>query len=151
MKPKELAEAVITRLHTADPDELCAALNIRILPSSLVDLRGFLVRMKRSNLIFIADDLDDFSRRFVLFHEIGHFLMHREVNRIFMDSRTFFKTSPYEREADQFAVCCLYPDDADLYAYIDRDIQTVSRCLGLPAELARYRMELIDYPFNLLL
>lgn len=149
MNPKKRALSLLKKFQSDNPYDLCASLNLTVLPVPLCDLRGFLVQLRRNNIVFVAENLNEFDSRFVLFHEIGHFVMHREVNRMFLDSRTFLKTSPYEREANQFATCCLYPDDADLYSYIDRDIQTTSRCLGLPVELAQYRMELIDYPFNL--
>jgi len=60
-------------------------------------------------MVFVDSGLDDQQRKFVLAHELAHHLFHSGFNRVFLDRSTYLKTDRYEREADLFAACFLYP------------------------------------------
>lgn len=143
------ARGIVRRYRTNDPFQLCQALGIAILHLPMEDVRGLFLRLKRRSIIYLADGLDDYEQRFVCAHELGHFLLHKQVNRLFMETRTLLKTSVYEREADRFAAWLLYPDDQPLTEWIDYTAAQVAACMGVPEDVAQYRMEQIEYPFNL--
>lgn len=143
------ARGIARRCRTNDPFQLCDALGIKILYMPMQDVRGLFLRLKRRSIIYLAEGLDDHEQRFVCAHELGHFLLHKHVNRLFMETRTYAKTSVYEREADRFAVWLLYPEDQPLTDWLDYTAAQVAACMGVPEDLAQYRMEQIEYPFNL--
>lgn len=149
MDVAKAACGVVRRCRTSDPFQLCDALGIKLMYLPMEDVRGLFLRLKRRSIIYLADNLDEYEQRFVCAHEVGHFILHKNVNRLFMETRTYAKTSVYEREADRFAVWLLYPEDQALADWIDYTTDQIAACMGVPEDLAQYRMEQIEYPFNL--
>ena len=96
-------------------------------------------------IIYINEDLDERDARFVCAHELGHFFLHQNINRIFMDKHTHFVMSRYEVEADRFAAELLFDDD-ELRDLLEWPIATVAKCLGIDETLARYRVETVVGP-----
>lgn len=139
MKIKQLADRTAAKYRTRDPYELARALDVIVIDTPLQGVRGFCHRISRCKIIYIDNSLDDWQRRIVCAHELGHLLMHKDLNRIYMDNHTYLLSSRYEREADKFAVCYLYDDD-----YIQQlqlgTIQQASVTMGVPEPLAEYRM-----------
>ena len=91
-------------------------------------------------MLFCIDSaLNGRKARFVCAHELGHSLLHKNLNRIFMDVNTNMVTSRYENEADRFAVDLLF-DDYDLKDLLECTTSTVAECLDISYELAEYRM-----------
>ena len=101
--------------------------------SHLVGGRGFYQYLKRCHIIYLDSELDEATARFVCGHELGHSLMHRGLNRIFMGARTLFVTGRYETEANQFSVVLVWC--AGAYMCVSN-------------ELAAYRMQEVvpEYP-----
>ena len=77
------------------------------------------------------EDLDEVTARFVLAHELGHMQMHRNLNTVFMDTKTFNPHSRFERQANTFAVELLLPDDL-LREYPDCSIYQLAASAGVP-------------------
>lgn len=143
MDTKLLAEKVAAKYKTRNPYEIAEYLGITVLFRPLGKLRGFAQNVNRCKLLFINDMLDDVQQKLVCAHEIGHFLMHKGYNRIFLDSCTFVETRRLETEAHRFSVNLLY-SDSDMQQYLEYEINTVAECLGLSYELARYRMSSVE-------
>ena len=83
---------------------------------SEVDTKDFIAGyrlIKRWKVIQINQNLDENLKKCVLWHEIGHALMHRTVNCFYMANRTRLRTMQYEVEAEQFAAELLLPDVMD--------------------------------------
>ena len=139
MNTKRLADALARKHGTRDPFQIANSLGYTIIYTPLVGVRGFYQYLKRCHIIYLDSSLDDNTARFVCAHELGHSLLHRGCNRIFMDTRTFVITSRYETEANRFAVDLIYDDD-DLQDLLELPMPTVARCLGVPQPLAAYRM-----------
>ena len=74
---------------------------------------------------------------FVCAHELGHMLLHKKANALFMDSRTYFVSSKYENEANAFAAELLIPDSF----IIENPDMTKSQL----ARLAGYEEKIMDY------
>lgn len=72
-------------------------------------------------------------------HEMGHMFLHKKANAIFMDTRTGFNTSRFEKEADTFAIDLLVGDDI-LAEYQSYDIEQFSRLLGYEQRLINLRL-----------
>ena len=73
-------------------------------------------------------------------HEMGHMFLHKKANAIFMDTRTGFNTSRFEKEADTFAMDLLI-DDNTLIEYRDYSIEQLSRLLGYERKLIELRLK----------
>lgn len=142
MKQKRIAESLVRKCKTRDPFRIAQELGYVVMRVPLTGIRGFYQRLKKRHVIYIDSDLPEQEARFVCAHEIGHVLMHRGYNRIYMDSNTYFPTNRQEIEADRFAVDLLYDDD-DLRFFTDYPIQLAADYMGTSVALAEYRLGLI--------
>ena len=139
MDIKRLAERLVDKHGTRDPFRIAAELGYTIIYTPLVGVRGFYQYLKRCHIIYLDSELDDATARFVCAHELGHSFLHRGLNRIFMDTRTFIITGRYETEANRFAVDLIYSDD-ELQPYLSRSYERAAAYMGVSNALAEYRM-----------
>lgn len=142
MNQKRIAEYLVRKFGTRDPFRIADALGMSVVRIPLHGIRGLYQYMKRCKIIYIDSSLSEMDTRFVCAHEIGHALMHRGCNRIFMDTHTYFSVNRYEIEANRFAVDLLYDDD-DLRDFLEHPIQLAADCMGVSTELAEYRLKSI--------
>lgn len=140
MNQKRLAESLVRKFNTRNPFRIAEALGYIIVRTPLTGIRGFYQRLKRCHIIYIDSSLEEQDARFVCAHELGHAILHRGYNRIFLDTHTYFVTNRYEAEANHFAVDLLF-DDADLRGFLEHPIQVAADCMGVSTELAEYRMQ----------
>lgn len=139
MNSKRIAASLVRKFRTRDPFQLADALGYVVIRTPMKGIRGFYQYVKRCYVIYIDSTLGYQDARFVCAHEIGHALMHQGLNRIYMDSYTYFPTSKYEIEANHFAVDFLFEDD-DLRVFLEYPIQLAADYMGVSIELAEYRM-----------
>ena len=139
MDTKRLAERLVDKHGTRDPFRIAEELGYTIIYTPLVGVRGFYQYLKRCHIIYLDSELDDATARFVCAHELGHSFLHRGLNRIFMDTRTFIITGRYETEANQFAVDLIYSDE-ELQPYLSRSYECAAAYMGVSNALAEYRM-----------
>ena len=135
-----LVNKLIDKYKTNNPFEICDALDYIVLQVSLIGVRGFYQYYDNSNIIYINLNLPEQVKKFVCAHELGHALMHKDVNAIYLDTRTFLKTSIYERQANIFAINLIYPDDSFIEEYKNCTISQAARCLNVSEELLEYRI-----------
>lgn len=143
MDIKRLAERLVRKFGTRDPFKIAEELDYTIIYTPLVGVRGFYQYLKRCHIIYLDSELDDNTARFVCAHELGHSILHRGLNRIFMDTRTFIVTGRYEKEADRFAIDLLHSDE-DLQPYLSRSCDCAAAYMGVSAQLAEYRMSSVE-------
>lgn len=143
MDIKCLAEKLVRKFGTRDPFKIAEALGYVVLYTPLVGVRGFYQYLKRCHIIYIDPNLDEDTARFVCAHELGHSFLHRGLNRIFMDTRTFLVSSRYETEADRFAADLLF-DDYDLQELLSFPLPTAAASMGVSEELAIYRLQTVQ-------
>lgn len=138
--PSQVARHLITKHETRNPFQIAKERKAILVTAPLVDVRGFYQHFKRQNIIYIDQSLTDRQKEFVCAHELGHMMMHRNSNAIFMDTRTFFVTNKYENEANEFAVHLLIPDEAILE---HREFTTgqLARLFGYEEALIRLRLQ----------
>lgn len=131
MIAKEYATKLMRRCQSNDPFTIAQMLDVLLISCTLVDLNGFYQYHKRNHIIYLSDTLDESAARFVLAHELGHMQMHRNLNTVFMDTKTFNPRSKFERQANAFAVELLLPDDL-LREYPDCTLYHIARSVGVP-------------------
>lgn len=139
MDIKKRADKLARFFKSRNPFEIIRGLNIILVYYPLDGVRGFYQYFQRNNIIYIDERLPEHEKKFVLAHELGHMMLHKGTNAIFMDTRTHFNSSRYETEADLFAMYLLVPDDI-LSEYRDCTTEQISRAIGYHEKLIELRM-----------
>lgn len=140
MDPRRTARSLVRRYDTHDPFRIAKARGFLVIRTPLQGIRGFYQYVRRCGILYIDSGLGEREAQFVCAHELGHALLHRGMNRIFMDTHTHFVVNRYEREADRFAVELLFDDD-DLKEFLSHPVQVAADCMGVSVELAQYRLQ----------
>lgn len=108
---KKIVQDLVEKYKTEDPYELAACKNINVIPFNLhEEIKGFYKYDKRNKYVFINNNLDETSQRFVCAHELGHSQLHPRVNTPFLRKNTLFSTDRIEVEANRFAINLLLSD-----------------------------------------
>nr|WP_150959313.1 ImmA/IrrE family metallo-endopeptidase [Aneurinibacillus sp. XH2] len=137
---KRKTNQLITLYGTNDPFEIAARLNILVLFETLGNIYGFFNTSRRIRMIHINDELCDWLKRFVCAHELGHALLHPDVNTPFLRRNTLFSIDRIEKEANQFAVELLMPDcwiQDNKHDY--STIQDMATACGIPSGLVHLK------------
>ncbi|WP_313583974.1 ImmA/IrrE family metallo-endopeptidase [Lacrimispora sp.] len=140
MDIKKKADLLSRKHQSRNPFEIIKGLNAILVFAPLIGVRGFYQYFQRNNIIYVDEDLPYHEKMFVCAHELGHMLLHKKSNAVFMDSRTFLNTSFYEKEANTFAVNLLIDNDM-LYEHRDLTIEQLSRLWGYDKELIELRLK----------
>lgn len=112
MTIKEEVDSLITKYNTTNPFELCSYLDILVLKVPLISTKGFYHNYKGNKFIYLNSNLSDTSQTNTCCHELGHAILHPEVNIIFMNSNTNFISEKFEIQAKTFAAELLLRDIA---------------------------------------
>lgn len=140
MEIKAMVDKLVRKYKTRDPFEMIKGMNVILVFYPLDGVRGFYQYFQRNNIIYIDETLSEHDKAFVLAHEIGHMILHKKSNAIFMDSRTQFRTSKYENEANKFAIELLISDES-LCEYSNCTIEQLSRIYGYHQKLIELRLK----------
>ena len=101
---KKLADRIARKYHSRDPFEIIQEMNAILIYTHLEGIRGLYQYFQRNHIIYIDDGLPDREQRFVCAHEMGHMLLHRKMNAVFMERHTFLNRNKFEIEANRFAM-----------------------------------------------
>lgn len=142
--PINIANSTVKKYKTRDPFQIAKEKNIILVYAHLIDIRGFYQYFQRQHIICIDQDLSDQEKKFVCAHELGHMMMHKNSNKVYMDTQTFFNTNKFETEANTFAVNLLIPDEI-IMENMDYTTEQLSRLLGYNQKLIELRMKSFDY------
>lgn len=140
MDIKARVDKLVRKYKTRDPFEMIKGMNVILVLYPLDGVRGFYQYFQRNNIIYIDESLSEHDKFFVLAHEIGHMILHKKSNAIFMDTRTQFRTSRYETEANKFAMELLISDDS-LSEYNEYAIDKLSLIFGYHKKLIELRLK----------
>lgn len=131
----------LVRLHqTRNPFEIIKGMNVILVFYPLEGIRGFYQYFQRNNIIYIDENLSRPEQIFVCAHELGHMILHKESNALFMDSRTHLNVDSYEIEANKFAIELLVSDEI-LQQNKEFTIEQLSRMLGYHEKLIKLRLQ----------
>lgn len=140
MNIHSLAESIVKKYHTRNPFEIIKEKNVILVYTPLVDVRGFYQYFQRNHLIYIDENLSEHEKKFVCAHELGHMLLHKKANAVYMDTKTCFNTNKYEIEANTFASNLLIPDEVIL-ENCNYTTEQLSRLLGYEQALIELRLK----------
>ena len=135
MDVKEIIQTLIMEKGTSSPFKLSKIFKIGILYEDLGTMLGYYSKDYRFKFIHINQNLPSRMQRFVCAHELGHALLHPDVNTPFLTQYTLFSKSKIERQANIFAVELLLPDDL-LLEHSEISLYNIAAELGIPTKLA---------------
>lgn len=123
---------LVNKWGTRDPKVLCRYLKITVIYRDLGNIKGYYTKCLRRKFIFINENLDDFSKKLVLAHELGHALLHGKDVIMMKTCFCCCKDSLYEREANKFAAELLIVEDEEEYMkHIDIENGILEELVGL--------------------
>lgn len=136
---KEIVKRLCRKYDTHDPFELADCLGVILVKSPLTDnVRGFYRFIQRRKVIVVNSNLPWEEQRIVCAHELGHSVLHKDVNAVFLNMCTFLVTDRYELEANHFAADLMISDE-DVELYKELSVQQLQIMFGFDEETIRYR------------
>lgn len=136
MSIKQIVAQLIRKHGTNNPFRIASQKNILVLFEPLGGMMGYFNTYKRIPMIHINDSMDEHDQRYTCAHELGHAIQHRNVNTPFLKRNTLQSIDKIEREANEFAVELLIPDDLMLEGLTI--YEAALRC-GVPKEVAHMK------------
>jgi Zn-dependent peptidase ImmA (M78 family) len=141
--PQHSAWQVLDQLGWSQPGdltlyELASALGANVRFTTLKGSEGRILISGESAIITVSDNITNIGKQnFVLAHEIGHFVMHRDVQPLYSDTNQtlseWLKNGPQEWEANAFAAELLMPS-----ALFFQKVHKRKLSLALIQEIAEY-------------
>jgi hypothetical protein len=105
---------LIEKYNTKNPYTLCKKMNIDVRFRDLGEIIGYFKKVLGNKYIVINENLDEYSRKVVLTHELGHATMHSS-KKVLMMKESFYRYSPeLEDEANEFSVELLSYDTEEV-------------------------------------
>src|SRR5260370_31201674 len=159
-KPIEVARQILERFGEHQPIDIEAiieALGIAIRTQELEDaVSGMLVIKDGRTTIGVNENHHPNRQRFTLAHELGHFLLHRNVSNIFIDASTIFfrdgtssdGSKTQEIDANAFAAELLMPEkqvteaisSQPLDAFDEGSVRRLAAQFGVSAQALTIRL-----------
>jgi Zn-dependent peptidase ImmA (M78 family) len=140
-----------------DVERIAEAHAVSVVKQDLEDsVSGVLVIKDDTGIIGVNSNHHPNRQRFTVAHELGHFLLHPDAGRVFVDrSPVFFRdgmssegTSQQEIEANAFAAALLMPeaelkrllDDHPVDAFDEMSVRRLAARLGVSAQALTIRL-----------
>ena len=140
MNVHNIVERTTKKCKTRSPYELADLMGISIHRCELGTIRGYYSKKFRIKQIVLNCNLTENDERFVLAHELGHAIMHENLNTPFLMENTLFSKNKYENEANLFAIELLISDEF-LEEHKQFTIEQISRMLGYHESLIKLRLQ----------
>ncbi len=142
-RAERAARALLDRYGELSPERYCEKLGIPVVEADLPDgVEGFFLR-RGGRVIVLQSGLAPERRGYVCAHELGHALLHEDLNVVFLEKATLFPAGKWEEEADLFAATLLL--DARLEAwrrdYQPLTVEQAAALSGLPERAIRLLLE----------
>lgn len=104
-----MVESLKREYNTTDPFTMARGMGAIVIEVPLVNVNGFYQRYEDTDIIYINQGLSDDEKILVCAHELGHMVLHYDVNSILLDT-DLSVGGKYEIEANAFAVQLLQND-----------------------------------------
>ncbi|WP_400194668.1 ImmA/IrrE family metallo-endopeptidase [Lysinibacillus telephonicus] len=136
---KEKVEGLYKKYNTRNPFTIAKKMNIQVFFWDLpTEIRGFYQYEKRNRFIFINNNLSYEDQLTVCAHELGHAILHTQINTSYMRTNTFLSVNKIEREANRFAAELLIPDSSFEES---NNIYEIASLHQVPVELVKLKCE----------
>ena len=135
-RPEREARRLADLYGAHDPEVLAEKMGVLTILCDLPEsIEGFYHCFRGHPIIYLADRLPPCRRRAVCGHELGHAVLHGDINSLLRDE----VDERMEREADLFAAALLLADRPEGC----NDVQSVVRETGLPEAAVRRVYDLL--------
>ncbi|SDY14252.1 ImmA/IrrE family metallo-endopeptidase [Eubacterium barkeri] len=135
---------IVAKYKTRDPFEIADAMGVVTITEDLSgSTNGFYFYHNRSGVICIDSKLSEEKSRVVCAHELGHYVLHREDNSVFLKGFTYYTTNKLEIQANRFAAHLLIPDEV-LLDYRDSGFCVSQIAAGLEVPKSILELKLAD-------
>lgn len=104
MTIKKRVIQLVEKHDTSNPFEIAKCLGIEVVYEFLGDSLGYFSRFNRTTIIHINESLSYEEQLSTCAHELGHAILHPEVNTAFLKAKTHYPTSRIEKEANLFMI-----------------------------------------------
>lgn len=140
----EKANRLVNRCGTRDPHRAAEELGIRIRYHTFSRQKGVYMVVLRNPVIILNDNLDPVTESIVLWHEIGHHVLHRKEASGALTEYTLFdrREDRMEYEANVFAAQASLPED-ELLEYIEQgyDLQQTAKAMNSDVNLIALKID----------
>lgn len=136
----QIVRDLVKRCETRNPFRILEQLGVLLVFYPLDSVNGFYQYFQRNDIIYIDERLSESEILLVCSHELGHMIMHKNTNAVFLDSRTHFNTDRYEIEANKFAINLLITDE-EIEEHLDYTTEQFSRLFGYHEKLIELRLK----------
>lgn len=133
MDINKLVGQLIKKYGTCNPYKIADHLKIAVVFEPLGSIYGYYSRTHRTKVIHINEAVAEKKQLFTCAHELGHAILHPDVNTPFLRKHTLFSTDKIEVEANTFAIELLCPKEAI------EDVITIHEAIeeyGMPKQIA---------------
>ena len=138
MDIRSVVDNLCRKYKTRNPYELIDAMGIILqYGENMEKVRGFYLYANRIKLICVGNGLPEHIERFVISHELGHAVMHKQSSAPFLQS-TFLSLDRMEIEANKFATELVIPDE-EIMEHWEYTIDEWAIFYGLPREVIELR------------
>lgn len=145
---KNIVNDLVTEFKTRNPFELCDCLNIPILYEPLGNIKGFFQNILNTPIIHLNSNLNEHEVNCVLSHELGHAVLHKDLNVCFLKHYTFSITDKYENEANKFTAELLIEDSSLIDILEISNLITcedLSKYFSVPTEFVSYKFSSLNF------
>lgn len=145
---KNIVNDLVTEFKTRNPFELCDCLNIPILYEPLGNIKGFFQNILNTPIIHLNSNLNEHEVNCVLSHELGHAVLHKDLNVCFLKHYTFSITDKYENEANKFTAELLIEDSSLIDILEINNLITcedLSKYFSVPTEFISYKFSSLNF------
>lgn len=132
---KRTVNSLINKYGTNCPFKIASTLGIQVQYEYLGNILGYYSKHFRIPIIHINELAQERQKIFICSHELGHAILHPDVNASFLKRHTLFSTDRIEVEANTFAIELLFSDS-------QMDCVTIYEALedyGMPKQLAQLK------------
>ena len=138
MNVPNIVERTIKKYKTRSPYELADLMGISIHRCELGTIRGYYSKKFRIKQIVLNCNLSEKDERFVLAHELGHAIMHENLNTPFLMENTLLSKNKFEKEANTFAIELLVPD-TEIIENPDLTLGQLARMTGYAEDILKHK------------
>lgn len=136
---KQIVNGLIEMYSTRDVYELLNNLEVTLIRKELFknEKGRFFRDMFGNETIFISNNLSEEEEKIVIAHELGHLILHTDLNTSFYTENHLINKNKLEMEANKFAAELLIPDDVEIYE--DETISHLACRLNVSEELIKLK------------
>lgn len=131
MSIKKRVGQLVKKYNTNDPIILAEKLGIKVEYELLGTILGYYSKSHRIKVIHINESISLEKQIFTCSHELGHAVLHPDVNTPFLKANTLFNTDKIEQEANEFAIELMLSKDVASPITLDDAIEVY----GIPRQL----------------